>query len=60
MTPEQNAFLDKATLLLLFTSNVMGEASEILGGDAEIDEIGSGLISAYLRMEEKLSQLSCA
>lgn len=57
MTPEQDAFLDKASLLLLFTSNVMGEASAILGGDAELDEIGSVLISACLQMEEKLRQL---
>jgi hypothetical protein len=58
MTPEQDAFLDKASLLLVFTSNVMGEASAILGGDAELDAISSVLISAHLHMAEKLSQLT--
>jgi hypothetical protein len=58
MTPEQDAFLEKASLLLVFTSNVMGEASAVLGGDAELDAIGSVLISAHLHMAEKLSQFT--
>jgi len=58
MTPEHEAFLDKASLLLLFTSNAISEASAILEADGELAEIGDVLISAYIYMEEKLSQLN--
>lgn len=54
MTPEQEDFLDKASMLLLLTSNVTNEACAILGGDVELKSIADILVSAHLYMAEKI------
>lgn len=54
MTPEQEVFLDKASMLLLLASNVTNEASAILDGDVELKSIADILVSAHLYMAEKI------